>query len=229
MKAAAYQAGQRGSAGCDFLITEGDYLPQIELLYGISCKGSFSKLMRFEVHEKDLAVGLKELTDVALDKVSGSAACIVIAAESAGLIGASLKRSPAAGAQSNAPFAYPEIRNWLSFSTERLDAGSLVIASGVVGQKNKMSERMQSFMRPMSSDENNLGHFHAAPFRYRPLQKGKIDLNKTIRPLFEGESAQTLLHLLCDDRDPKKVEETQFIRGACWIAPLSLEAATKYN
>ena len=68
-----------------------------------------------------------------------------------------------------------------------------------------------------------LGHLHAAPFKYRPLQKGLIELEKTVRPLFEGESAQGIVHLLADDRDPGNIEQSKLVRGACWFAPLHLE------
>ena len=64
---------------------------------------------------------------------------------------------------------------------------------------------------------------HASSFRYRPLPKGLIEIGQVIRPLFEGESARGVMHLLCDDRDPQRVEDSAFIRGACWTAPLNIE------
>ena len=222
--AAAYQAGD-GSSACDFLTSEGDYIPELQSMYSLVCDGSFSQLARFEpVDNEDGKIGLVELAEIALELANAPLACIVIVAESAGLIGASLRKSPAAAPLPNAPFSFPTMREWLSFSTERLDAGSLVLACGVVAKNGQVPAALQPFLRPMGAESGPLGHIHAAPFRYRPLQQGLIDLRRTVRPLFDSESAQGLLHLLGDDREPGQLEQSQFVRGACWIAPLTVEA-----
>jgi hypothetical protein len=52
--------------------------------------------------------------------------------ESAGLVGAALRRSPAAAVGVNdAPFKYPEVRSWMSFSAERLYSRSLALISAL--------------------------------------------------------------------------------------------------
>ena len=50
--------------------------------------------------------------------------------------------------------------------------------------------------------------------------KGKLDLNETIKNLFERQSLQTVIHLLCDDREIVGAGESEFIRGGLWISPL---------
>jgi hypothetical protein len=62
------------------------------------------------------------------------------------------------------------------------------------------------------------GHVHAAAFSYRPLKKGRIDLAATIRTLFESETLHGVLHLIGDDREAGR--ESEFVRGACWVAPV---------
>ena len=62
-----------------------------------------------------------------------------------------------------------------------------------------------------------LGHFHAAAFSYRPLQKGSIDLKNTVTTLFETETLQGVLHLLTDARLAAGPQQSEFVRGACWI------------
>ena len=62
-----------------------------------------------------------------------------------------------------------------------------------------------------------MGHFHAAAFSYRPLQKGSIDLKTTVTTLFETETLQGVLHLLTDDRVAAGLQQSEFVRGACWI------------
>jgi len=41
-----------------------------------------------------------------------------------------------------------------------------------------------------------------------------------VRALFEGQSLEGILHLLTDDRGGMN-RESEFVRGACWIAPIS--------
>jgi len=64
------------------------------------------------------------------------------------------------------------------------------------------------------------GHFHAASFSYRPLQKGLIELKPSLAALFEGRGAQGVLHLLNDSREYTGAGESEFLRGALWIAPV---------
>ena len=66
-----------------------------------------------------------------------------------------------------------------------------------------------------------MGHFHAAAFSYRPLQKGDIDLKATVSTLFETEALQSVLHLLTDDREAAGKQESEFVRGACWVGEVS--------
>jgi len=66
-----------------------------------------------------------------------------------------------------------------------------------------------------------MGHFHAAALSYRPLMKGTIDLNATVTTLFETQTLQGVLHLLTDDRLASGPQQSEFVRGACWIGTAS--------
>jgi anti-sigma B factor antagonist len=220
----AYQAGD-GSSICDFLISDEDYTPELQVLYGLICQGQFNHLMRFEPRTINKTISLEDLSSTILERVGAPMACMVIVAESAGLIGASLHRSPANQSQPDAPFGFPAMRDWLSFSAERLDAGSLVIACGVISHKDNTPISLMPFLRPLGGDGSHLGHVHAVPFSYVPIQKGQIDLNKTVRTLFETGPASGLLHLLCDDQDPTRLDQSNFKRGACWFSPLMMEGS----
>jgi hypothetical protein len=66
-----------------------------------------------------------------------------------------------------------------------------------------------------------MGHFHAAAFSYRPLKKGSIDLKATVTTLFETETLQGVLHLLSDHREAAGPQQSEFVRGACWIGGAS--------
>ena len=80
-----------------------------------------------------------------------------------------------------------------------------------------------NLLRPLGGGSAAVGHFHAAAFSHRPLQRGMIELKKTVRSLFEGESLAGLLHLIGDDRESTGVSESEFVRGACWVGAIEEE------
>jgi anti-anti-sigma factor len=199
----------------DFMVASGELVPELNVLYGLSCEAAFTHLLRFETSSVERPISLAELVRTALEVTAAPEIGLVMLAESAGLVGAALRRSPAATAASkNAPFQYPEIRSWLSFSAERLYSRSLALVSGVAARSEW--SYLEGFLRPLSQG-GPLGHFHAAAFSYRPLKKGNLDLTSTVQALFETETVQGVLHLLTDDRAAAGANESEFVRGACWI------------
>lgn len=204
----------------DFLVSSGDLVPEMNVLYGLRGEGGFSRLMRFETSNTEGPIALAELVRTALEISGAPAIGMVMVVESAGLVGAALRRSPAASAGvSDAIFQYPEIRSWLSFSTERLYLRSLALISGVAASSE--CSPLASLLRPLGRGAWPAGHFHAAAFSYRPLQKGSIDLKSTVTTLFETETLQGVLHLLTDDRVAAGMQQSEFVRGACWIGATS--------
>ena len=209
-----------GTNIADFMVSSGDLVPEINVLYGLKCEGEFTHLLRFETTNTANPISVAELVRVALESSRAQAIGMVVLAESAGLVGASLRRSPAAARETeNAPFEYPEVRSWLSFSTERLYTRSLALVAGVAAGSE--CEPLDALLRPLGTKGVPLGHFHAAAFSYRPLQKGEINLNATVTALFETENLQGVLHLLTDDREAAGPQQSEFVRGACWIGAIS--------
>lgn len=201
----------------DFMVSRGDLVPELNVLYGLICEGGFTHLLRFEATNAANPITLTELARTALESSGAQAIGMVAVAESAGLVGASLRRSPATEhAVDGAPFAYPEVRQWLSFTTERLYARSLTLVGGVVTSDE--CGPLASFLRPLGGGKWPAGHFHAVAFSYRPLPKGEIDLKTTVTTLFETETLQGVLHLLGDNRDSFGLQQSEFVRGACWIS-----------
>ena len=204
----------------DFMVCSGDLVPEVNVLYGLRCEGGFTHLLRFEAANVDSPVVFSDLVATALVVSGAPAIGMVMVVESAGLVGAALRRSPATAPVANtSPFQYPEVRSWLSFSTERLYSRSLVLISGVAA--TSASEPLAPLLRRMGSEASPQGHFHAAAFSYRPLKKGDIDLNATVSTLFETETLQGVLHLLPDDRKAAGPQQSEFVRGACWIGAVS--------
>jgi len=201
----------------DFMVSSGELVPEVNVLYGLRCEGGFTHFLRFESASVDSPISLVELVRTALEVAGGVVVGIVMVAESAGLVGAALRRSPAVaiGVEQD-PFEYPDVRTWLSFSTERLFPRSLALLSGVAASAE--CAPLAPLLRRVGVEEWPQGHFHAAAFSYRPLKKGEIDLKSTVTTLFERETLQGVLHLLTDDREAAGPQQSEFVRGACWIA-----------
>ena len=204
----------------DYMVSSGELVPEMNVLYGLQCEGGFTHRLRFDAVDVASPVSLVELVRTALEISGAPVIGMVMVAESAGMVGAALRRSPAAAAAaSDALFKYPEVRSWLSFSTERLYSRSLALVAGVAASSECMP--LAAMLRPVGGEAQPLGHFHAAAFSYRPLKKGDIDLRATVTTLFETESLQGVLHLLTDDREAAGPQQSEFVRGACWIGPAS--------
>jgi anti-anti-sigma factor len=204
----------------DFMVASGELVPEMNVLYGLRWEGGFTHLVRFETAGAECPISLAELVRTGLEISGAPAIGMVMVVESAGLVGAALRRSPAAAAGVNgAPFQYPEVRSWLSFSTERLYSRSLALISGV-GAGSECAP-LAAMLRPLGAEAWPLGHFHAAAFSYRPLKKGSIDLKTTVTTLFETETLQGVLHLLTDNREAAGPQQSEFVRGACWIGAAS--------
>jgi anti-anti-sigma factor len=200
----------------DFMVANGDLVPEMNVLYGLQFRGGFTHQMRFETNGADSPISLADLVRTALQISGAQVIGMVMIAESAGLVGAALRRSPAtAKGADGVPFKYPEVRSWLSFSTERLYPRSLALISGVAASSE--CAPLASMLRPLGNGPWPAGHFHAAAFSFRPLKKGDIDLKATVTTLFETETLQGVLHLLSDRREAAGRQQSEFVRGACWI------------
>jgi len=207
-------------AVADFLVSSGSFIPHIQVLYGLTGKGSFSHTTRFRSNDDMEGTELSSLVDAAFEICSSRQIGIVLIAESAGLIGASLRQSPARLETNSDMFAYPEIRKWLSFSSERVFDRCLTLVVGVACSEKADSTNLDSLLRPMRSVSAVKGHFHAAAFSFRPLPKGPIDLIDTVTYLFQESNLQGALHLLSDSRPESGAGESRFRQGTMWIGGL---------
>ncbi len=203
----------------DYLVQAGSLVPRINVLYGLSFEGGFSHQLQFESAEGVAGVTLSELMTLAGEVVSADPLGIVVVAEAAGLVGAALTRSPFAVSAGTSPFAFPEVRDCMNFTTERAFSRHLVLAAGVLTRRS--DGPLAAFTRSLSPDAGLFGHFHAAVFPYRPLKKEIDQLGEIAKTLFEGGQVLSVLHLLNDDRDIVGVGESEFSRGTCWIGPVS--------
>ncbi len=208
-----------GSTVPDFVVAEEALVPELKVLYALAGKGRFAQMMRFDAKpEPPGVVGLSHLVEGIMEIAGAPAVGVVMLAESAGLVGAALRRSPGL-AEAKSPLTFPGVRDWLSFTTERTNEQNLVLMVGIAVREPPA--HVAAFVRPVAAGTQVHGHFHAAIFPYRPVQRGELQLEKAVTGLIASSSAQTLLHLLADNREFEGVGESEFMRGACWIAPIA--------
>jgi anti-anti-sigma factor len=208
----------------DYILSTGHFVPRLQVLYGIACEGDFSKIVYFESRENSLQLTLREIVEACREMAGSDAIAVAMIAESAGLVGAALRRSPALEAAPQPAFEHPQIRQWLSFTAERAYAKSLAFLVGVA--TSDPNSFLNPIVRPLAKDCPIAGHFHAASFSYHPLKKGETNLKEAASGLFEVENLQGVLHLLNDERE-SGAGQSEFLRGACWIGSIAEISAEK--
>jgi anti-anti-sigma factor len=210
-----------GSHKPDYLLLQGALTPTVKVAYGILGCGDFRRLLRFDKGPQQPSLPLSTVVRACLDVLGAEAAGLVMVAETASLIGASVQQTPSGHpTASEAPdlFALPGIRDWLSFTSEAAFVKSTCLVVGF-GATTGAGPSLR-LLKPLLRSGDLYGHFHAAAFPYRPLRKGKADLAHLIQPLFESEQVLGVLHLLNDWRELSGAGESRFLRGACWCAPV---------
>jgi anti-anti-sigma factor len=211
----------------DFLIAGDGSAPEVRLLYGMRCAGPLTTHARFEaVAEKTFS--LSALAAIALDLLGSDRAGVIVVGEAAGLVGASLRRSPALAGETP-DLGFPETRRWLSFTPDRAFPSSQALVVGVVSRGTTTANGAgpthpnrgwaSAFLRPIGA-AGLTGHFHAAAFSHRPLPRGPLELKTTVASLFEAEAPRGLLHLIRDDRPASGLGESELWRGALWAASI---------
>lgn len=228
---AAVQLPTQDGSAPDYQLARDEFVPAVDVLYGLQCVGDFSQLARFVKKHDAQPIGLSQLAAECLALAQTDLAGMVIVAETAGLVGAALRKSPAGSKTQDASagvagpsdlFAHPGVRDWLSFSPERVHPRSLALVVGIAAQSPLKSRAspLAPMLRPLSASRDLAGHFHAAVFSYRPLKKRRLDLEQTVATLFESEHLSGVLHLLGDFREMSGSGESAFVSGACWMAPI---------
>jgi anti-anti-sigma factor len=200
----------------DFLIAGADSAPEVRLLYGLRFAGAPQIHARFEASAGQ-AFSLSSLAAAVLDLLAADRVGLVVVGEAAGLVGAALRRSPALAAEPP-DLDFPEIRRWISFTSDRAFSASQALVVGTVW-RGGVPSGAAAFLRPLGAGGVS-GHFHAAVFSHRPLPRGPLELEQTVAELFETDAPRGLLHLLDDDRVAAGLGESELWRGALWAAPI---------
>ncbi|MDD5676410.1 MAG: STAS domain-containing protein [Kiritimatiellae bacterium] len=222
----------------DFMVTRAAMVPELQVLYALVGEGEFAQCVRFETGEGADHTPLSQIVTAALS-MSGAPVMTgppaigwVMLAESAGLIGAALKRSPAmgtgqakgaslvtdAGPATGSLFEYPAIRDWLAFTPEHEFARTLTLVVGFATAGE--NQALKPFIRPVGRTPYPAIHAHAAVFSIKALPKGPLPLDSTVGALFEEERLLGLMHLIGDHREISGAGESLFTRGTLWLAPV---------
>jgi anti-anti-sigma factor len=200
----------------DYVVEQGDFVPQVETLYAVAGSGDFPMMVRFDsASDGPGQIGLSELTGALLEISGSELVAFVVLAEAAALVGAALQRSPVSRPIS---LDLPDVRNWLMFTSERKKERSLALLVGVAGQN--VPPAAAEFLRPIKHGSPVQAHVHAALFPYRPVQRGELPFAKTVAGVFANSTPSTVLHLMADTRPIEGMGETDLLRGACWAGPL---------
>jgi anti-anti-sigma factor len=200
----------------DYVIQTGKLIPQIETLYAIAGAGDFSSMVRFDaISEEPGTIGLSELVTSLIALSAAPAIAFAALAEVTCLVGTSLLKSPALGP---IPQQVPSMRDWLSFTTERVSRKSLAIVMGIAG--HEFPEQANPFVRPLSRGSSIRAHIHAAIFNYQPVQRGELPFAGIISKIITSSNPNALMHLMVDTRPYDGVGETDLARGACWMGPI---------
>lgn len=207
-----------GARMADYVVGDGGVAPRAVLACGLTCEGAFSHLLRFSKQAEAEAIPISELATVALEAAGGKTAGLVVAAETAGLAGVRLRRSPGQGT-GPVRFEVPAVREWLSFAPERTHAMTTTIIAGVVARAPE--GRLAAHLRPLGGVRPLHGHLHAMVFSYHPVPQRTVELRALVRGLFANHQLRDVLHLIWDDRGEAGVGESALLRGVAWIAPIA--------
>ncbi len=211
-----------GPATPDYLVSVEAFVPTLQALYAAVGTGAFAHFFHFEPDAPGGApLPLSQLVRTAFSLCGATAMGLVLIAETDGLVGARLRRPPVAGDPAS-PFAFPEVRDWLSLTTERGYPRTLALVAGIAATGD--DPRLAPYLRPLGGGAGLSGHFHGAALSYRALPGGLLEMARTVTDLLETQSLQGMLHLLNDSREISGIGESLFIRGAAWAGPLEFPA-----
>jgi anti-anti-sigma factor len=202
----------------DFDVGLGGRAPKVQLVSGLACEGNFSLLKRFSSPAEGEPIPLSELARVALEGVNSETVGVVMVAETTGLVGAWLRRSPGVVLISMY-LDVQGIREWLGTTPLPAHPGTTTLVAGVVSRRP--DPLLARHLRPVAPGTDLLGHFHAVVFSYRPVPQRTVGLRTLVTRLFAQQRVRGMLHLFGDDRGAAGAGESGFRRGLCWTGPIT--------
>lgn len=200
----------------DFLMTEANLIPRIHAFSGLMSEGELGCFFRYEA-APGTPVPLSLVMNRALEAAGCESAVVVLVAEAAGLVGASLRAAPARGEAME--FSADALKESIVFASEKTNAHSLALVAGFAARSHEyLSPETKAQMREWPG--GILAHFHAVVFPPRFLPRGDLRLQDMVHLLLESGLPEDLLHLIHDDRSDG-AGESEFLSGAGWCGALA--------
>ncbi len=201
-----------GSKVPDYSMKSGRLIPEINALYALLAEGSFSNIMAFNPAEGNRSIVLSNLIELIMETSGRDHVVLLMIAESDGLVGLGLNKSPLNG---ESPFEFPAVKEFVNFTTEPAYSKMITVSFGYLA-KNAVAP-FSDFLRPVKPGSEISGHIHTAVFPYQPLKKATTDFRQGINSLFLNSEVQDILHLTNDSREINGLGESRFKQGYCWI------------
>lgn len=196
----------------DYAVQSGRFIPSIESLFTILVEGTFTEEIVFESMESEHSIQLNHIISKISEITGHKSFAMMMIAESQGLIGMSLRRSPVG---SGPMLEFPDIRDNIYYTTEPAHPRMLTVSFGYFD--SQPDEEMQKVLRPISPESEIHGHVHTAVLPYKPLRKDESSYEKILKSLFGSSVIQDILHLLNDSREINGLGDSLFKNGICWI------------
>jgi len=205
----------------DFMLKEGNLTPSIKMLYGILLEGSFGKFVRFSPTTNGNSISMSKIMREISKHTNLSDLAMVMMAESTGMVGVAVKRSPAVIVKSGL-FSFPQIKENLNLTTEPEYSGEISLSLSVVttAEESDLKKITRDAAPGVVGFENLRHHTHSAIFAYRPITKSELKIEDAVRLLFEEDKIESVLHLINDRREATGAGESEFSQGVCWVGKI---------
>ena len=178
----------------DFLLAaHTDFSTTYRFLHGFSVNGDYRYRLSFQGFEG--SVGLTDLLSGILSFTSAEIIGISLLAESRGILGMNLKKSPLSGYGVNI-FDRHQLPEWFDYPVEAEHSGAAIAAAGIVARNPEgRPQRFQALFpggRPF--------HLHAAIFQKAPLATAAGNMDRELARVFNDLSALKVQHLMSRSR-----------------------------
>lgn len=214
---------ERGRPDC--ILSEGEFVPSLQCAQALLCRGTPGHLLRFRADDNHPCYAVSSLMEEMFAASGAALIGFIAVGEIEGLVGAALIESPGRLREKTA-WDYPEVKNRLHFTGERVAAREMAVVAGVArkNQENRHFDAQDPGPRTPALIPTALpsihAHIHGAVFPFQPMPNGRIDLWQTAARLFSGAPPRAVLHLVNDDRPGNGLGESALYHGACWFGPV---------
>ncbi|HRY31564.1 MAG TPA: STAS domain-containing protein [Bacteroidales bacterium] len=199
----------------DYLLKTGEMIPEVTVLYGFFFEHVFNFQLQFTCRDEAGTLPFGALLEKIREHTGQETFTLLMLAETSGMVGSVLRKSPAGPDKPQAIFSFPEIREYFMLTPGPEYAGSLALIAGVATTAGE--GEILRFTRPKNEQSGFHVHFHAAVFQYLPLSRDYTEPDSLIRLLFSRGRLLQVMHLLDDDREGTGAGESAFRYGSCWI------------